>query len=152
MKKVSPLEEALAKLLDTQFRIPGTGFTFGLDPILGLLPGIGDAISSLLQIYLVFSFFKKGVSGELAARITFNVLLDTVFGSLPVLGQIWDFWFKANQRNQKLALEHWQNNKYQGSGWPYWLLLIFLLIGVTVATVYVITVLVNLLVSLFSGS
>ena len=150
MPKTSAADNALARLLDTQFKIPGTNWRFGLDPILGLIPGVGDFLSFLMQAWLVLSIFSKGVSGELAARLTFNILLDTLVGSIPVIGQAWDFWFKANQRNLKLATDYWQNNKYQGSGWGYWLLLMALLIGTLALIVFLVVTVLQFIFSLFS--
>jgi len=118
---------------------------------LGLIPGAGDAVSLFLQAYLVFTFLQKGVSGEVAARITFNILVDTVVGSVPILGQIWDFWFKANQRNLRLVEAHWHQGAYSGSGWPYWLLMILLFVGTLFLVGYIVGLIIQFLISLFSG-
>lgn len=151
MQKSSAFQKYLARLLDTRFKIPGTNWRFGLDPILGLLPGVGDLLSLLPQAYLVLSVYRKGISGELAARITFNILLDTLVGSIPIAGQAWDFWFKASQRNLNLATQHWENGKYQGSGWGYWLLLIALILGTIALMLFLIVQVFQFIFSLFSG-
>jgi hypothetical protein len=151
MPQNSAADNAFARLLDTQFKIPGTNWRFGLDPILGLIPGVGDFLSFLMQAWLVLSIFSKGVSGELAARLTFNILLDTLVGSIPIIGQAWDFWFKANQRNLKLATDYWHYNKYKSNGWGYWLLLIALLIGAIALIVFLVITVIQFIFSLFSG-
>ena len=95
---------AIARLMDSSITIPGTGFRIGLDPILGILPGAGDAVSAVLSIYIVVESARLGVSNFTLARMLVNVGLDFVGGSIPVLGTIFDASWKANQRNVKLAL------------------------------------------------
>jgi hypothetical protein len=94
--------EFLASILDDRFRIPGTNIRFGLDPLLGLVPGIGDLIGGALSSYLIWRAHKLGVSKFTLLRMAGNTLLDTVVGSVPVIGDILDIQFRANRRNLEL--------------------------------------------------
>lgn len=94
--------ESIADLLDSRFRIPGTDIRFGLDALLGLIPGIGDGISVLPALYLMMEAKKLGASKVLLTRMAMNVGIDWLVGSIPLLGDIFDVGFKANRRNIKL--------------------------------------------------
>jgi hypothetical protein len=94
-----------AHLLDTRFRIPGTRVTFGLDPILGLVPGGGDIAGLLAGSALVVQAVRLGARGWTLALMLWHLTVDAVVGSVPVLGTIFDVVYKANQRNVRL-LEH----------------------------------------------
>jgi hypothetical protein len=99
--------ERLVSLLDDRFRIPGTNVRFGLDPIIGLLfPGIGDAVSGSGSIGLLAFAFRRGVPRVVLWRMVLNIAIDAVFGSLPVVGDIFDVAFKANRRNLELIRAH----------------------------------------------
>jgi len=98
--------EWLAKLMDSQFRFPGTNVRFGLDALLGLIPGVGDFASFIISGMMLSVLAKNGASGYVLARMTLNILLDALIGSIPVLGDLFDVGFKANQRNLKLMREH----------------------------------------------
>jgi hypothetical protein len=90
---------ALTRLLDTAARIPGTGIRFGLDPILGLVPGVGDLAGAALSGYLVLLAGRSGASRTTIVRMLANVAIDTFGGMLPVLGDAFDVAFKSNSRN-----------------------------------------------------
>lgn len=123
--------DSVAKLMDSQFAVPGTSMRFGLDAIIGLIPGVGDLGGLLVSSYIILVLAANGASGYVIARITLNVLVDTAVGSIPFLGDIFDFAFKSNQRNMKLVREHYAENKHQGSAWKVVLpvLLLLMLIG-----------------------
>ena len=89
----------LADLLDSRFRIPVIDVRFGLDAILGLVPGIGDLAALAPSAYLVWKAREMGVRRGVIGRMALNAGLDFVVGSVPVLGSIWDVFFKANRRN-----------------------------------------------------
>lgn len=133
-----PELEPVARWLDSQFTIPGTRWRFGLDPLIGLIPGLGSGVGMLLQLYLVLVVLQRGGSGELLARMTVNVLVDSLFGAIPVLGQLWDFYFKASQRNLRLAREYAYEDKYQGNGLAIWIGLLVLLLGVVALLVFLV--------------
>jgi hypothetical protein len=95
--------EVLAWLMDRAFRIPGTNVRVGLDAILGLLPVGGDFLTGLVQVGLVLLAIKHyHVPRVVAARMAANVLLDTAFGAIPLFGDAFDVFFKANTRNIRL--------------------------------------------------
>ncbi len=94
--------DRLAHLLDEQFRVPGLGWRFGLDGLLGLIPGVGDAATMLLSLYLVHQAHRLGAPPALIGRMLANVALDTMVGGVPVLGDLFDFAWKANRRNLRL--------------------------------------------------
>ena len=83
--------QSLAKIMDSQFRIPGTGIRFGLDPLLGLLPGGGDFATFLISGYMVTLLAKNGASGFVLARMVLNIIIDAAVGSIPILGDLFDF-------------------------------------------------------------
>lgn len=108
--------ERIARLLDSEYRFPGTRFRFGLDPIVGLIPGVGNLATSLVSCLLVWTMMKHGASGNVVARMAVNVALDSLIGAIPVVGNLFDFAYKANQRNVELLRRHYREGAYQGSG------------------------------------
>lgn len=90
---------ALTRLLDTAVRVPGTSIRFGLDPILGLVPGLGDVAGAALSGYLVLLAARAGASTSTIVRMVINVAIDTVGGTVPVLGDLFDVAWKSNSRN-----------------------------------------------------
>src|SRR6476620_11340155 len=98
--------DALATLLDTAFVIPGTNIRFGLDALIGLVPGIGDAITTLMSLYIVNEARALGAPPLLIARMVANVALDGVVGAVPLVGDAFDVAFRANRRNMKLLRDH----------------------------------------------
>lgn len=132
------LIENITRLMDSAFQIPGTNIRFGLDPLIGLFPIIGDLISYGISSSLVLSMVRKGASGKLVVKMILNITLDYIISNIPVLGYIVDFGFKANEKNLKLLKEHLNEGKHQGTGWPYLLtvLLILILIMVTLAWIF----------------
>jgi len=98
--------DAFATLLDTAFLIPGTNIRFGLDALIGLVPGVGDAITTLMSLYIVREARALGAPRLLIARMLANVAIDGVVGAVPVLGDIFDVTWRANRRNIALLQEH----------------------------------------------
>jgi hypothetical protein len=92
----------LAWLLDNSIPIPGTSIRIGLDPILGLIPGLGDAVGALLSGYILLRAGDLGVSRGTLARMGLNVLIEALLGMVPLVGDLFDAGWKANQRNIKL--------------------------------------------------
>ncbi|MEL6925252.1 MAG: DUF4112 domain-containing protein [Bacteroidota bacterium] len=109
--------DRFSKLLDTQFRIPGTRLRFGLDFIIGLVPYAGDLFSFLISSGLVLTMVRHGASGQVVARMIGNIALDTTVGSIPIVGDAFDLVYKANRRNYKLLAKHYGEGAYQGSVW-----------------------------------
>lgn len=94
----------VARVLDDSVRIPGTGVRIGLDPLLGLLPVAGDAVSGVLSLYIVAESARLGVSYRALARMLAHIGIDVAGGSIPVVGDLFDAAWKANTRNVSLAL------------------------------------------------
>src|ERR1700712_4514919 len=98
--------DALANLLDTAFIFPGTNVRFGIDAIIGLVPGIGDAITTVISLYIVREARALGVPRHVIARMLGNVALDGVVGAIPFLGDAFDVMWRANRRNMALLRKH----------------------------------------------
>jgi hypothetical protein len=119
--------ERITLLMDKSIRIPGTGITFGLDPVIGLLfPVAGDAIGAIVSAYIVLVSVRYGLPKIVVARMVFNIAADFVVGSIPLVGDAADFVWKVNTRNLRLL------NKYASgkrrSFWSDWAW-VFLLFG-----------------------
>lgn len=100
--------DVLAAMLDSRWRIPGTSIRFGVDALVGLVPVLGDAATGLVSAYIVLRARDCGAGNGLVARMLGNVLLDTAVGSIPILGSIFDVYFKSNNRNVRLLRRHLQ--------------------------------------------
>jgi hypothetical protein len=94
----------LADWLDTRFEIPGTNIRFGFDSIIGLMPGVGDLITTLLGAYIIVRARELGAPPLLLARMTLNLVIDTLGGAVPILGDLFDLAFKSHVRNVRLLL------------------------------------------------
>lgn len=96
----------IARLLDTAIGIPGTKFRFGLEPILGLIPGGGDLITALISAYSIYLATSFGLEKSEILKMVRNVAIDTALGSIPIVGDIFDAYFKSNIRNLEILEEH----------------------------------------------
>src|SRR3954468_896463 len=94
--------ESLARLLDDVFSIPGTNIRFGLDALIGLIPGFGDLISSLASFLIIFAGWQRAVPRVTIGRMVVNVAIDTLVGSVPLLGDVFDVAWKSNRKNLAL--------------------------------------------------
>ena len=98
--------QTLARTLDTAIRIPGTRIRFGLDSVVGLVPGAGDLVSSLMSGYIVLASARLGVPPWVVMRMILNLGVDTLVGSVPLVGDLFDVGFRANVRNAALLERH----------------------------------------------
>lgn len=105
--------EQLADLMDSRFTIPGTDIRIGLDPILGLIPGIGDTISLGVSAYIIGKARKSGIHPLLESRMWWNVFTDWLVGLVPIAGDLFDVAFKANRKNIALLREHLKTKHYE---------------------------------------
>lgn len=98
--------ETVANILDTAIRVPGVGVRVGLDSILGLVPGIGDTVALMPGLYILYEGYKVGLPRRALMRMGRNAAIDYAVGTIPVLGDVFDVAFKANQRNAGIVREH----------------------------------------------
>ena len=103
---LEPIFKWLAYIMDEVVRVPGTKFRFGLDPLLGLIPGIGDTSSALVSAFALVQAVRLGVPKVLLMRMALNILVNEVIGVVPVAGDAFSFWFKSNARNYEIIKHH----------------------------------------------
>jgi hypothetical protein len=96
------LVQRLAKLLDSQFVIPGTKIRFGLDPIFSLFPVLGDLVTYLISGALIYTMHNQGASRKVVIKMILNSTFDAVVGTIPVVGTVFDIFYRSNDRNVKL--------------------------------------------------
>jgi len=119
VSKLRQWAEHLVTLLDDRFRVPGTDFRFGLDPIIGILfPGIGDAVTGAGSVGLLALALRRGVPRVILFRMLLNILIDVLAGLLPLVGDIFDAAYKSNRRNLELIREH-ENPEIEPTAWDY---------------------------------
>ena len=99
----------LARLMDSAFEIPGLKIRFGLDSLIGLIPGFGDFATSFVTLYILQEAHRRGVSRVTLGRMGFNILVDWLVGSVPFAGDAFDIFWKSNQKNVALLMEHEAN-------------------------------------------
>ena len=97
---------AMSRLLDSAFTIPGTQYRFGLDALIGLVPGLGDAVSAVFSGYIILQASRLGAPKSVVTRMIANVALDTLVGWVPILGDLFDVAWKSNLRNVALLESH----------------------------------------------
>ena len=97
--------ELLAKVLDTTVKIPGTPFYLGLDPLLGLIPGIGDMLANLIGTFILILAARLQVPQIVMARMSLNLLINGTIGTIPILGDLFSVWFRSHSRNAVLLRE-----------------------------------------------
>jgi hypothetical protein len=107
--------QMVAKLMDSQFVIPGTNIRFGLDALIGLIPGVGDLATFGVSGFMLVIMAQNGASGMVLARMILNVLIDVIIGSIPLLGDLFDIGFKANTKNVRLMQEYYLEGRHRGS-------------------------------------
>ncbi len=118
--------EALARWLDYAFALPG-GFRFGIAGIIGLIPGIGDALDALLSLYIVIRAIQLGIPRVAIARMLVNVGIEALAGAVPFIGDLFDVAFKANRRNYQLLKSHLsQPRRQRMQDWLFLILAVML--------------------------
>lgn len=126
--------EQMATLLDNKFNIGG--FRFGLDPLLNLIPYAGQVVSFTMSIGLVIVILRNGAGSKVGVKMLFNILLDAILGSIPLLGYAFDFFNKANKKNVRLLREHYFENKHQGSAKGLLITLFIIIVILCVGFIY----------------
>lgn len=122
--------EHLSHYLDDFFRIPGVGWRFGLDALIGLIPNVGDTLTSFASFYILIAGVRYGVPKITLLRMAFNIGLDYLVGTIPFIGDAFDFFWKANKQNMELIRER-GTGKGQGTTGDY--IFVFVIIGVLIA-------------------
>jgi hypothetical protein len=103
---LEPLFRWLAFIMDEFLRVPGTKFRFGLDPIIGLLPGLGDTASAIISTFALVYAARCRLPKIVLARMAVNILINELVGIVPGIGDAFSFWFKSNRRNYELLQRH----------------------------------------------
>jgi hypothetical protein len=131
--QLEPLFRWLALIMDEFLRLPGTKFRFGLDPLLGLVPGIGDTASAVVSALALLQAARAGLPKIILARMSLNILINELVGIIPGVGDAFSFWFKSNARNYRLLQEHTTGTrKARPSDWIFViavLLVLFLIVA-----------------------
>lgn len=96
----------IARLMDTAVRLPGTNFRFGADAVIGLVPGFGDVGGAVIGLFIVNEARRLGLPNHKLAMMLANIGVDAFGGSIPIVGDLFDAYFKANWRNLEIALDH----------------------------------------------
>jgi hypothetical protein len=128
--------ERMAKLLDSKFEIPGTNIKFGLDPILSLMPVLGDLITLVISSMLIYTMHNHGASRKVVVKMMLNAGLDTIIGAVPLVGTVFDVFYRSNERNIRLLKEHYYEGKHQGSGTGLLIAIFIIALLIVVAIVY----------------
>lgn len=103
--------EIVAQLLDSAFVLPGTNKRIGIDAIIGLVPGIGDIVTTVLSSYVIWEARNLGVSRLALGRMLTNLAIHASIGSIPVIGDVFDAFFRVNQRNMRIVREQLYSGK-----------------------------------------
>jgi hypothetical protein len=146
------LVQLVAHVMDNLFKLPGSKFRFGLDPLLGLLPFYGDTIANLISTVLLSQSARFGVPKIVMARMALNVLINALVGAIPFVGDAFSFWFKSNARNYDLLKRHARGERESTKGdWAFVCVLIAILAALVLAIIAAITFLVASVVQAVSS-
>lgn len=132
--------DQLSRWMDGLFRIPGIGWRFGLDAIVGLIPGVGDTLTSVVSFYILASAVRYRVPKITLLRMGLNIGIDYLFGALPFVGDLFDAWWKSNQMNiellrQRATVSAEEAHQGRMSDWLFVSLIILLLIALLFGSV-----------------
>lgn len=138
-----------AELLDNKFIIPGTNISFGIDPILGLFPGVGDWIGGVVSLYFLILAAIQGGKAFVLGRMFINILMDLLIGSIPIIGEVFDVYWKANLRNAAILKDLEQNPEQTTTESRLWIWLVVIqFIALIIALLVLLTWLVAELIQL----
>jgi hypothetical protein len=146
--------EVLARLMDSLFRIPGLGWRFGLDPVLGLVPVVGDLVGTAVAVYILLAGLRYGVPKITLIRMGMNTALDMIVGAVPFVGDLFDAYWKSNTRNLMLLQQRVRTAGRRGADLSDWLfvgLIVAMLLGLLLAGIALIGWLVGTLIGAFRG-
>lgn len=149
-RRLAGLRQA-ARLLDSAFRVPGTGYRVGLDPLLGLIPWLGDAVSPLFALAILWQARDLAVPRVVQLRMVINVAVDALIGLVPLAGDLFDFAWKANERNLALLERHAQEERPAAAGdWLFVVLTMTMLLALAAAPIVLLSWLLTWLARLVS--
>jgi hypothetical protein len=137
-------------LLDDMWRIPGTRVRFGLDALIGWVPGIGDAMAAVASCIIVFASWRRGAAPVTLARMVANILLETAVGGVPVVGDVFHIFWKANRRNYRILVR--EKEYPRSKTWRDWVFLVGLMVGIVAAIAIPIVILIWALRSIVGGA
>jgi len=144
--------DEFAELLDSRFRIPGTEVRFGIDPLLGLVPGAGDWLGGAVSLYFLFQAVLRGGRTAILLRMFLNILLDVLIGSIPLVGEIFDVYWKANEQNAEILKEIDRDPERTTTDSRFWLWSVFVqLVALIIAVLLLIGWLIAELLGLLFG-
>ena len=136
--KLESLFRWVALVMDELIAFPSTKFRFGLDPLIGLIPGIGDTASATVSALLLIQAARRGVPKILLARMSLNILINELVGIIPGIGDAFSFWFKSNKRNYELLLAHRAGpRRASGSDWLFVIMVLGVLFTIVGAGILV---------------
>lgn len=151
-KQVEPLFRWIALLMDDLLRVPGTRLRFGIDPLIGLIPGVGDTGSAMVSALALIQAARHGLPKIVLARMSVNILLNELIGIVPVIGDAFSFWFKSNARNHQLIKEHMgAPRKSKRSDWIFVICVLVALVVIVCAGIFVSLFFLQQLIRLVSG-
>ena len=151
-QQVEPLFRWIALLMDDLLRIPGTKFRIGIDPLIGLIPGIGDTGSAMVSALALIQAARSGVPKIILARMSVNILLNELIGVVPVIGDAFSFWFKSNARNYELLKRHTGPRRTAGAGdWVFVVGVLVALVLIVCAGIFVSLLVIQQVVALLFG-
>jgi hypothetical protein len=138
LRPLSPIQEQrldvlrrVSRMLDSALPIPGTTLRFGLDPVLGLVPGLGDLVSPLFAISVLWQARDLGIPRVVQLRMVFNVAIDALAGMVPIAGDLFDVAWKANDRNLALLDRHaYEERRPSGGDWLFVGLMAMMLLAI----------------------
>ncbi len=147
---VEPLFRWIAMLMDNLIRVPGTKVRFGIDPLIGLIPGLGDTGSAMVSALALIQAARHGLPKIVLARMSVNILLNELIGIVPIVGDAFSFWFKSNVRNHELVKQHIAGARRATRGdWIFVIGVLVLLVIVVCAGIAVSLFLLQQLLQLF---
>jgi hypothetical protein len=151
--EIEPLFRWLALIMDNFLRVPGTRFRFGLDPLMGLLPGLGDTGSAIISAMALIAAARRGLPKILLARMSLNILINEAIGIIPIVGDAFSFWFKSNARNYELLKRYTAGSRTATAGdWIFVALVLGLLFVILLVSLAVSLWLLGQIAHLLSGS
>ena len=101
----------IARIMDVAWRIPGTKIRFGADSVIGLVPGAGDLVTMGISLYMLAEAHRLGIPQPILLKMAGNIAIDTGIGAIPVVGDVFDMFFKSNSKNAKLLVDYIEKNQ-----------------------------------------